>query len=210
MTQVLSHVFYTLHTLDIIKQISKANFAKFSTITRICGMTSIHAFLIIGMYDLSDKYMIPDLKLTVVKDLIDMLYCTDDSPTSYDPEAGPRCIAIAARKIYLSTTESDWCLRESVLQAILERTQPESPYKDSSFYQKVIQEIPDLAVDLAASTLSPPMRCRRCEKQTRQRNWACKCGRMDDCLGQSCKIEKARRRFCKYCSQFGLIDDFAV
>ena len=149
------------------------------------------------MYAMGDKYSIPSLckqsTAIFVRDFRtperDVHRWDDDSPDSLTDVWEPR--AALMRLIYTSTPSNDRGLKDIVLFfVLLDIANPNilllSPLESKAMAQ-AMEDIPELALEIATSTLSRrPWTCQVCKEPMRLLARRCQCGKIDSCEVLQC------------------------
>lgn len=177
------------------------------------------AKLAIKLYELGDRFDTPDLKSLAQQSFLRAWTNVDDKAhsgfapheSSFYNEAckGSEAFADLVKQVYSTTHFEDRGLRDIVFRTMKWHVIYRHHYRpDTEFIQHIIEDNPDVALDLALHTISKPIHiCEECEEEQRFVVYPCSCKlRSPYCEELPCFIARRKRVFCFQCCKFGTFD----
>lgn len=116
-----------------------------------------------------------------------------------------RDVVAVIKLVYESTRPDDWMLHDPIVHRMLVGIQEYGCLR-WELCQKLLGDVPSLAVEIASSQLATRQmatKCSVCRRKTKQRLWRCKCGQMNFCDNEECIKLRKVRSICDTCAVFG-------
>lgn len=137
----------------------------------------------------------------------------EDSSFSNENCKNEKAFALLIRDVYSTTHSSNRGLRDIVFRTMKWHTFYYDGFKeDSQFIRQIVEDNPDVALDLALHTISAPIyACEECSNWERLVLYPCTCEKQSThCTQSACVSVRRLRAFCLECHSLSSFDSAVI